>query len=139
MQNDPVLLDQQSAAIWLRKMSPRSRFTIGLLTSAILGYYVPILLIAMTGRWVNALTDLVGLGVAATILILQNLIGNRLKRIMSVGVSFAFFLSGLMFFLTLLSGRRWVFKDHWPDEFLPIVACLINAWLLARYKNVVNL
>ena len=139
MQNKPIFLHQMSVAIWLRSMSPRSRFIIGIFAAAILGYYVPSLLIAMTGRWVNALTDLFVLGAATIFLVLQNMIGNRLKRIMLVGFFFALLLDGLTVFATLMSGRQWTFKDHWTDEFLPTVACLLNAWLLIKYKRVVDL
>ena len=93
----------------------------------------------MTGRWVNALADLFGLGLSATILIAQNLLGNKLKRIMLVGLGFALLLDGLTVFLDLLSGRQWLFKNHWNDLFLPTVACLLNAWLLIKYKRIINL
>jgi len=84
MQNKQITIPQQGAGVWLRELPPAVRLTIGLISCGIVGYYVPIVKIAATGRWITSLTDPVGLAIATVILVVQNMIGRKLKRVVSM-------------------------------------------------------
>ena len=139
MPNNQISVSQISLSSALKDIAPTLRLAIGLFASGLIGLYAPLLLIALTGRWSTSLTNLYLVAVALGILIPQNLLGIKLKRIMAVGVVFAVVLTGSDVLITVLYSHIWTWSLYYPDVILPAGACLLNAFLLLRYKAAVDL
>ncbi len=123
----------------LRTMNPRLCFWIGLIACASIAYYIPLIFIALTGVWVNNLTMADQLLVAIVFLIIQNLIGNRMNKIIIMGVVLAVVLDGFEA-VSLLHATSWsVWQANWMTFFLPTVGCLLNAWLFQRFEAAAGL
>ena len=135
MQNKQITIPQQGAGVWLRELPPAVRLTIGLISCGIVGYYVLIVIIAATGRWITSLTDPVGLAIATVILVVQNMIGRKLKRVVLFGLIAALVFDGISLYVELSTHRHWSFYYRWNDFFLPTVACTLSAWLFQKYEN----
>ncbi len=123
----------------LRELDPSLRYAIGLVCCAVVAYYIPSIIIALTGLWVNNLTMLLPLLISATVLVVQNLIGNRLNKIL---------ICGLIFAGTIDCGQAYSVA-HYPHSFawhvylmlffFPTAACILNAWLFLRFKTAADL
>ncbi len=123
----------------LRELDPRLSFGIGLLFCAIIAYYVPLVLIALTGVWVNNLTMLLPLLIAVTVLVVQNLIGNKLSKLMPVAIAFAVVIDCAEAYLIARTSHSFDWRVCWMLFFLPTAACILNAWLLLRFKAAADL
>ena len=139
MQNKQISFVQVNLSTALRQLPEKGRFALGALTCALISYYTPLLIIAITGRWVNSLTDVLGLSLGTTVLCLQTVIGNKIKRVMLLGALLAVSFAVVIVYMILSSSRSWSLINYWPDIFLPVTACLLNSILFLRYKRAANL
>ena len=96
-------------------------------------------MIALTGVWVNNLTMMLQLFIVVVILVIQNLIGNKLNKMLLVAAVFAVVVDGLELYLLVRLSPSLSFHRNWMLFFLPTAAFLMNAWLLSRYKAAVGL
>jgi hypothetical protein len=130
---------QRSPSEFLRKIPPLLRFLLGLFGSAVFAFYVPMILVTFTGKWINNLTMWLEVGLAVTVLMVQNIIGNSIRRIMPTAVVF----SGLIllyyaqFLARLTTLGQW--REWWQLFFVPLLACLLNGYFLLKYKRVSGL
>ena len=123
----------------LRSINPSLCYVIGLIVCATIAYYLPLILIALTGVWVNNLTMMLQFVVFAAVLTITNLIGNRLSRI---------FLANAVMVGLAISYESWYFahgfnwselSHNWMAFFLPVAAFLLNAWLFLQFKAAAGL
>lgn len=130
---------QRSMAESLRRLNPLSRFSLGLIICAILAYYIPMVLVALTGAWVNNLLMWNELAVGVAMLLAQNLIGNKVGRPMLVAIIFAVLIDCyyVQFFARISMPAAW--KGAWKLFFVPTVGFPLNAYLLIRYKQLAGL
>lgn len=134
----PLSLQDERDGVFekLRGLDPQLCFVIGLISSAVIGYYIPTIVIALTGVWVNSLYMLGPLLSFSAVLVVQNLIGNRLNRLLLVSLIFLamFYCLGTYFIVSgnlgLAGWRHW-----WMALFQPTVACPLSAWLLLKFKE----
>jgi hypothetical protein len=131
--------DRSGLSEALRSINPSLCFVIGLIVCASLAYYFPLILIALTGIWVNNLTMMLQFMVFVAILIITNCIGNRLRRI---------FLANAVMVGLAISYEAWYYAHgfnwselsrNWMVFFLPVAAFLLNAWLFLRFKAAAGL
>lgn len=124
----------------LLEMNPRLRFVVGLLACAVIAYYIPSFLIALTGVWVNNLTMTLPLLVGVIILVVQSLMGNKLNKPFLVAAFFALVIDGYETYFLIHTASSWAaFRVNWMVFFLPTAALLLNAWLLGKYKAATSL
>ena len=123
----------------LRSFAPLPRFVVGLIACAIAAYYVPLILIALTGVWVNSLADAMQLLIVVMVLVIQNLIGNKLNQMLIVSAVFAVLVDGLELYILIRTSSSLVFHRDWMLFFLPTTAFFLNAWLLGQYKRAMAL
>jgi len=121
----------------VRSLDPRLSLTIGLVYSAVVAYYVPSVIIALTGIWVNNLTMLVPFLMTATILIVQNLIGNRLNKVFLLGIVFAAILDCCQITVMFHTTDHPTWHNYWMTYFLLTTASLLNAGLFLQFKKMV--
>jgi len=131
--------DRTGIAEVLQKLDPRLGFAIGLLSCAVVAYYIPLIIVALTGTWVNNLTMMDQLAVGVVILAGSNLIGNRVKRILLVGIVFAVLFNIYTVVLMLHMAAHPTVHDWWMAFFFPTAACLLNAWFFLRFKAAAGL
>lgn len=123
----------------LRELDPTFRYAIGLISCAVAAYYIPSIIIALTGVWVNNLTVLNLLLISVAILIVQNLIGNYFKKILLVGIVFAV-LSNIYAVVSMLRiAAHPTVHDWWMMFFFATTSYPLNAWLLLKFKAAANL
>jgi len=121
----------------LRSLDPRICLAIGLVFSAVIGYYVPAILIALTGVWVNDLTMVIPLLLSVTVLIVQNLIGNHFNKILLTGIVLGVALDGYYLDFMLRTAVNPTWHDWWMVYFAPPASCILNAWLFLKFKKTV--
>ena len=131
--------DRTGIAEVLQSLDPRLSFAIGLLGCALVAYYIPSILIALTGVWVNNLTMMDALLISMVVLIVQNLIGNRIKKILLVGIVFAVLFNLYAVVVMVHKTANPTFHDWWMMFFYPTVTYPLNAWLLLRFKVIAGL
>ncbi len=131
--------DRTGIAEALRSLDPRLRFAIGLLSCAVVAYYIPSIIIALTGVWVNNLTMINLLLISVAVLVLQNLVGNKVKRIFLVAVIFMIVFNAYATVLMLHMAANPTFHDWWMMFFFPTATCLLNAGMFLRFKAATGL
>jgi|GEM_PF-4989490 len=125
-------VELKNSPLWIR-------IFIALLTSSVLAYYLPMIIVSLTGHWANNLTDPRLLLVSIGIYIFQNSVGILFRRITLVGIAFA--VAWFLFFLVtiVLTRRIEGWKEWWPVLFAPELASLINAFCLAKLGSVLDI
>jgi hypothetical protein len=125
----------------LRHYDPATRFWIGLFACAALAHLVPVLIMVVAGQWVNEVLSFVVLAGAIFILVLQNLMANKLKRIWLVNFIAAFLYSAHCFRLMAQQAHNLTqgLEAWWGTFMWVIVACLLNAALFVQYKKIADL
>lgn len=125
---------QMDAFRKLRSMNPLPRFALGLLISAFAAFYIPVLLLALVGTWINVLTQWLPNALCIIVLIVLNLIGNKTGKTFLTGFIFAMIIDC---YAVSLSVRIYKAPDwqSWLPNFLFInTAIPLNAYLLRQYK-----
>ncbi len=118
-------------------MNPTLRFVAGLIFCAVVAYYIPLVLIALTGIWVNNLTMMVQLAVCTAFLIVLNLVGNRLNRVFLTNLVFVMIIDCYEVYDLARTSDWSAWHNWWMLFFFPTAACLLNAWLFLRFKAAV--
>ena len=141
MKNTAVVNHQTSLQESLRNLTPKTRFWIGLFACAILAHFVPVLILTVAGQWVNEVLVFVVLAGMALVLVLQNLLGNKLRRIWLVNSIAAFLYSAYAFSLMVRQAHNLAqgLEAWWGTFLWVILACLLNAALFIQYKKMANL
>lgn len=135
-----IVNQQQASVSWLQELHPLLRFILGLFACAAFAWYGPSLLITLTtGMWSGGLNMWAANVIGISILILINLIGNKLDRLLLTGAACALLLgiyeiSFVMRLMTLDMWRTWL-----PQILVPPIILLLNSYLLNRYKEVAGL
>lgn len=136
-----IINNQRTAVEALLTLKPLPRFVVGLVGSAVLAFYIPLIMITLTGKWINNLTGDAWLAnlIGIMVLLAQNLIGNKIKRIMPTGIIFAVLMlcyyGGL-----IIRGWGWGdWKGWWPFLFFSAVSYPLNAYVLLKYKRATDL
>ena len=132
-------IEQSSLSAFLSGLNPKISFLIGIFGSAFIGYYVPLFLITLTGVWRFMLLDLFNFLVCYTVLLLQNLIGNKIGKIIATGASAAAIFLIVEIINNLISNPHAPLSAYWSDLVFPVAACLLNAVCLFKFKKVANL
>ena len=141
MKNAAVVNHQSSLQEALRDLTPRTRFWVGLFACAILAHLAPVLVLVAVGKWVNEVLVFVVLAGMTLVLMLQNLLGNKLKQIWLVNSIAAFLYSAHTFRLMAQQAHNITqgLEAWWGSFLWVILACLLNAALFIRYKKMANL
>ena len=120
----------------LRELDPRLCFAIGLVSSAVIGYYIPTIVIALTGIWVNSLFMLSHILPFSIVLVVQNLIGNKLNKLLLISIIFVVLFDSLgTYFIVIGNSGLAGWRHWWMVPFQPTVACPLSAWLLLKFKQ----
>lgn len=137
--NRGITNHQEGLADMLRSLNPFPRFVLGLVGCAVLAYCVPMLVITFTGVWNNILGMWLVNTIVISVLIVQNLIGNKARRVFLTGVAFAALLDfyALSLIVRTRTLRDW--NDWWLQLLIPAIVCLLNAFLFIKYKKVADL
>ena len=123
----------------LRELDPRLRFVAGLIFCAVVAYYIPLVLIALTGIWVNNLTMMMQLVICTALLIVLNLVGNRLDKVFLTNIVLAVIVDCYEAFDLTRTSNWSAWHNCWMLFFFPTIACLLNAWLFLRFKAAAGL
>ena len=141
MKHVSVANHQTSLQEALSGLAPRTRFWVGLFACAVLAHFVPILILVVAGQWVNEVLVFAVVAGMALVLVLQNLLGNKLKRIWLVNSIAAFLYSAHCFRLMARQAPSVTqgLEAWWTTFLWVILASLLNAALFIRYKKIANL
>ena len=116
-----------------------ARLALGIIGCAVVAFYVPLLVVTMTGVWTNRIFMLDDVAVESSIMAVVSLVGYFTGRVWIV----SFVVIGLFLaYLTqhfVRSPAVFNFGMRWPDFFHPATALLLNSWLLQRYIKSVGL
>jgi len=109
------------------------RVAFGLLLASIIGWYVPLVAVTLTGTWVRNITKWPDAVAAALFLLLMNLAGYRLRRPWVPAIIFFTLIEGyeIIHTLRLVSGFR--FSDSWQFFFIPLAGIPLSTWVFIRY------
>ena len=120
---------------WIRSLPPPQRTPLIWIGSALLAYYIPISLVALTGRWVNSLTDLLGTAVACAILLFQTAAGRLTRRPWLVTIVCG--LLALIYFgqLVAKSERLEDWPSWWMNIVVPPVVFVLNTALFLKFDR----
>jgi len=132
-ESEPTLVE------WLAAQSRFTRVSVGLLASAVIACYLPHLIVAATGKWINNLTMWGVMAVYVLVLIVQNLTGVALRRRMAAAVVWA---AIWLVYFTIHIVRTKFLKDWsqwWMVLFVPPTGSLLNGWLMEIYGRAVGL
>lgn len=141
MKNTAVADHQTSLQEALQNLAPKTRFWIGLFACAILAHFVPVLILTIAGQWVNEVLVFVVLVGMALVLVLQNMLGNKLHKIWLVNSIAAFLYSAHAFRLMAQQAHDITqgLEAWWGTFLWVILACLLNAALFVQYKKMAHL
>ena len=126
---------QSSLWEWIRGLSRWQRTGFVWIGSALLAYYLPIALVALTGHWVGSLTDLLGLLLACIILLFQTAVGRITRQPWIVTIVCA--LLALIYFSQLVakSERLEDWSSWWMTVVVPPVAFILNTALFLKFER----
>lgn len=115
------------------------RLAIGLLSCALISYFTALLLISVTGRWMNRSALLLDILIESSVLAALSLLGYLLGqiRLTALIVLGAFLLYEIQHFMRMPGDRHLL--EHWPEFFLPSVSVLLNQYLFAKYAQTAEL
>ena len=134
IQNKQTLLSEA-----LCDIHPILRFALGLFVCAAVAFYVPLVLLVLTNSWNNVLSDWIPGAVGIAVLMLINLGGNKIGRIMLVGLVIAALLGLDLVSLTARTHALGDWKNYWQNFFFAATVFPINSYLLVKYKQVAGL
>jgi hypothetical protein len=127
--------ESDSLLDWFLEQPSTLRWCLGLLGCAVVAIYVPLILVATTGTWVENLTRVSENLACAAILMLQGATGIFLKRQVVVSGFFAFL--WLVFFSWAVASTERIehWRLWWVVLFIPPVSSLLNGFLLNRFER----
>src|SRR5437588_95981 len=119
-----IVVRQTEASSFVRSVAPLPRFVIGAVVAAFVAYHLPMILVALSGRWINNLTMWLQTAIIMTALIVVNILGNKLRLIWPLGIAV-----GIVWTLYEIS---WVMRaqqlEDWPLWWMvvavPLPICL---------------
>lgn len=131
---------QQNLPDALKRLDPLPRFLVGLLGVTLLAYFLPRLLyVLLTGKF-GILFDGIEASIIIPVMLLQNLLGNKLRKIMSCAVVFFLLWAVALTTLDVLTRPlRYLLSGLLPVLLYFLVTTLLNGWLLLRYKQAADL
>jgi hypothetical protein len=112
-----------------------SRVLTGSIACAILACYVPLILIAMTGVWVNNLTMWMLNGIWIGILFVVSLVGYRTSRVWPTATVAAILMSAYVSYGMLFAARVEDWRFWWPMWVFGPLGILLNARLFSSYMK----
>ena len=130
-----VTIEQKGLADTIRNSPSRLRIPIGIAASALIGYYLPLLLITLTGTWRYMLLDFFNFIVCYTVLIVQNVVALKTNKILFTGSVFAAISFLLEVLSNMISNPHAPISAYWSDLVFPVAACLLNALCLVKYEK----
>lgn len=135
-----IVNNQRPMVEALRKVPPTPRLLIGLIASATVAIYTPLLVLVLTGRMVNALLGAwIPNLICIAVLALITLAANKFGKVMLISVILAISLD--LYVLSLgvrISTYNHLYRD-WPTYLNVTTFCLLNAYLFTKYKKAVGL
>jgi len=134
IQNKQTLLSDS-----LRDIHPILRFALGLFVCASVAFYVPVVLLVLTNSWVNVLSDWLPSSIGITVLMLITLLGNKIGRIMLVGLVVAALLGLYLVSLTARTHTLGDWRNYWQNFFFAATVLPLNSYLFLKYKKVADL
>jgi hypothetical protein len=138
-QQNKVSPQEQSVSDWLREINPASRLVLGLAVCALAAYHIPLIVTALAGENVNTISQWGGTMIYTIILIVQNVIGNKIKQLMLTGVIFATVSTCWCGFIIIHSFRIEQVAEWWSLLWTSITWFPLNAYLFKKYKEVASL
>lgn len=129
--------EQKNLFLVLRKLDVLPRLGIGLASSSVLAFYIPLLFFTFLGMWINTLHMWFANLICILVLLVVNLVGYSIKRIMFTGVICAFLLGGYV--LTLVIRTTWDWKFSFIQVAHPVITIILNAYFFSKYIKYVGL
>jgi len=112
-----------------------ARYVIGIFCTSVAAYYLPVLLLAAVGNWINTLMDwTVNLSAIAVMMVL-NCIGNKINRVLMLNLILAFALDIYGTDLTIRMWYLWGFAHSWQNYVWVNSVLPLNALFWLRYKK----
>jgi hypothetical protein len=131
-----IIVQQSKASEWLSELHPTAAFLIGLICSSFLAYYIPMVLVALTGRWINNLTMWLQTAIFMTAFMILNAITSKVgKRDWIVPVLAGTALTLYELSLVARGSRLEDWPTWWMMVALPLPMCLLNYWLFASFMR----
>ena len=129
---------QQSFLTVLKKMPRAWALLIGLLCSAAVAYYIPMVIIALTGVWVNNLLDLKGAAASICILSVINAFAFKIQRPYVTNMSLVLCASAFIFYEMALSRPLQDWPLWWEVYFLLLAAGFLNPFTFIRFRRALD-
>lgn len=124
----------------MRDIHPIPRLLLGLLASAAISIYAPLLLLTLTGQMVNSLLGAwIPNLISIVVLALITLAANKFGRVMLVSTILAIALDLYIISLGLRTTTYRSLYLNWPQYLNVTTFCLLNGYLFTKYKKAVGL
>lgn len=125
----------------LRNLHPIPRLAFGLIGCAAISVYAPMLVLTLTGKWVNFMLGQSLINAACiAVVALVTLAANKVGRVMlvSAALALAFDLYWTSLSVRIYTGHDW-WRYGWPNYFDVTAVFLLNGFLFLRYKQAADL
>jgi len=124
----------------LRGLHRAPRLGLGLLASATIAIYTPLLVLTLTGQMLNSLLGAwIPNLICIAVLCLITLVANKFGKVMLVSAILAISLDLYIVSLSLRTATyRGLYLD-WPHYLNVTTFCLLNGYLFSKYKEATNL
>lgn len=124
----------------MRDIHPIPRLLFGLLVSAAIAIYAPLIFLTLTGQMVNALLgDWIPNLISIVVLALITLVANKFGRVMLVSMILAIAFDLYMVSLGMRTRTYRSLYLNWPQYLNVTTFCLLNGYLFTKYKKAVGL
>jgi hypothetical protein len=130
-----IINHQTDFVEWLYEQPAAVRGILLWLIPALVGYFVPMTLVAMTGRWQTSITDPYGILLGIGILLVETALGVAFRRPWIVAGSLC--VVSLIYFGQLIARTEtWSsWMDWWMSIVVPPVTLLLNTLVFERLRN----
>jgi len=135
----PIQNKQTPLADALQDIPPFPRLVLGLLLSAIVAFYAPLLLLVLTNSRNNILGDWVVNSICVAVLMLINLVSNKFGRVMPVAAVLAIVFNVYVVSLTMRTHTLGDWQNYWQNFFFTTVVFPLNGYLFLKYKQAASL
>ncbi len=137
--NDDLTLNSEGLKVSLVRLAPFWRLLFGITGISVLAYYIPLLIVTLTGLWVNRVLMFPDVLIEVGILAIVSVIGYAFKNIWLVALVVLGIYLGYEIQHYVRAPMTFEIGLRWPEFFAPSASLILNAWLTRRYVRSVEL